>query len=136
MLMESGVFEEENQENKFVFALTESSAPFAQHLVDKFGLNITISWDDAMDYVSEAVYQGKKGLYSENMYVSGMFAFNNKNFGNFLWGAGMNALGFGHITASMAAHVHNIFELGLGFRFVFDSRDDQFSIYLGYNWRQ
>ena len=66
----------------------------------------------------------------ENDYV----AHNSYNYGNFLWGAGMNALGFYELTAKAGAHWNNFFNDKEPFKL--DSDDDQNSIHLGFKWRK
>ena len=86
-----------------------------------------------MDYTYWVKINGIKLRKGQNtLYVSGIFAHNNSNFGNFLWGAGMNALGFGEGFTKFAANIHNLFSPLYGFSFKHDSTDDQLSIHLGY----
>ncbi len=65
---------------------------------------------------------------------SGNFAHNAYNFGNFLWGAGANALGISEEMARIGAHVNN-YLWDPKHKGTWDSKDDQFSIILGYEWR-
>jgi RHS repeat-associated protein len=134
ILLASGVFDSENQDNKFWFAISEGGAAFAQQLVDKFGLNREVSWKQKMDYIESAHLNGEQ-LQENTFYLNGMFAQNYQNFGNFLWGAGMNALGFSETFARLGAEIHNFFSPIYSERFTLDSSDDQFSIQLGFGWR-
>ncbi len=80
-------------------------------------------------------YQG--GISEYNLHITytkdeGYIAHNNYNFGNFLWGAGMNNLGFNLELTVEAAHYNNYYhDIKRG---VLDSPDDQFSIKCGYKW--
>ena len=62
---------------------------------------VTSSTTGGMDYL--------KVLYKENtLYIKNGVAFNDKDFGNFLWGLTMNELGFSLIIAKAGAHYNNM----------------------------
>lgn len=69
------------------------------------------------------------------MIESGNVAHNNYNFGNFLWGAGANALGFWEGTARLGAHWNN-YRNDPKNKGKLDSTDDQYSIHLGFEWEK
>ena len=124
-LDDSGVNEAENQKNKVNYILNESDAG-------------SLAGEGKMDYVITAkinINGQKQHISSNKLYVtnteSGAVAHNNYNFGNFLWGAGARALGFSLITAKIGAHVHNYRK-----HRELDSKDDQYSIGLGYKWKK
>ena len=60
---------------------------------------------------------------------------NKDNFGNFLWGASANALQVPLPGALLGAHLNNFF-FDAHYKGTLDSKDDQFSIALGWLWRQ
>ena len=132
-LWNSGVYNEENQNDKWKYAYNESNANSLTH-------------QGRMDYVVTANFErGEKQniaetptINSNTLYItkteSGYYAHNNHNFGNFLWGAGMAALGFNESTVRMAAHANNFGKDG-HHRGTLDSADDQLSIKLGYEWK-
>lgn len=131
-LWNSGVYNKENQEDRWNFAMSESDAS---------------AGSGKMDYVCTANFE--RGRYqkvlneigdvseiaSNELYItntkSGYYAHNDHNFGNFLWGAGMNALGFREYTARLGAHIFALKKEG-----ELDSSDDQLSIKLGFEWRK
>ena len=124
-LDDSGVNNAENQENKVDYILNESDAS-------------NLDGEGKMDYVVTAkinIDDQKQPISSSNLYVtqteSGAVAHNNYNFGNFLWGAGARTLGFSLITSKIGAHYANIKKHG-----GLDSKDDQYSIGLGYRWKK
>jgi hypothetical protein len=69
-----------------------------------------------MDYLITAKLDNKArpGIPDRALYLtetkSGAIAHNNKNFGNFLWGAGASRLGFSEGVAKMGAHYNNYFK--------------------------
>ncbi len=124
-LDDSGVNNAENQENKVDYILNESDAS-------------NLDGEGKMDYVVTAkinIDDQKQPISSSKLYVtqteSGAVAHNNKNFGNFLWGAGARTLGFSLITSKIGAHYANNKKHG-----GLDSKDDQYSIGLGYRWKK
>ena len=100
-----------------------------------------------MDYVCTAnLERGKEqmcdkwtgGIDNSKLYLTysnseGYVGHNNYNFGNFLWGAGMNYLGFNMEATVEAAHCNNYYN-DTYTRGYLDSPDDQFSIKCGYKW--
>ena len=85
---------------------------------------------------------GLPGNYLYITKVNGMMiAHNNYNFGNFMWGASANSLNVDLSLALLGAHLNNYFndERNVGkawYQRDFDSKDDQLSISLGWNWRR
>lgn len=83
-------------------------------------------------------YPGEGGTDDYKLYLTfskseGYVAHNSYNFGNFLWGAGMNELGFNFGDAVIAAHWNNYYHDPIS-RGQLDSPDDQYSIKCGYKW--
>ena len=90
--------------------------------------------DGALDFVvSQSIIFKENALYITQTDKDGYIAHNKYNYGNFLWGAAAKALGVPQSIAKLGAHVNNFFDrhyLGK-----LDSKDDQFSISVGYNWK-
>ena len=127
ILAESGVEDQANKTNKYSYALRESNSS-------------NIKGDGHMDYVITGLYQGATiSAYDNYLFVTKtegkIVAHNTYNFGNFLWGAGMAALGIPYPIAKLGAHLNNFF-FDTDSKWHLDSKDDQFSIKLGYQWRQ
>jgi len=83
------------------------------------------------------------GLPSNYLYITDvggkMYGHNNYNFGNFLWGAAANSLQVFLGDALLGAHLNNYFndtnnQGKKWYERSFDSKDDQYSIKLGYKW--
>jgi len=74
-----------------------------------------------------------KTLYVTKTKKDGYVAHNGYNFGNFLWGAGANALGVPMSLARFGAHLNNFFN-DPKYKGHLDSKDDQYSIKAGFNW--
>ena len=119
-LESSGVKDPENQKPiaKYAYALKESRG------VDK-----------QMDYVNN-----KKTLEMQRDHPYSLFvtdsqglkvAHDNFNYGNFLWGAGMNSLTIPYMDAVKGAHADNMLHHWLQP----DSKDDQISILAGYLYK-
>ncbi len=104
-----------------------------------------------VDFVTQSEIHGSYseglpiGLVPSMLYITETkgekFGHNNKNFGNFMWGASANAVGVGIGLAQLAAHINNyIFDTeNKGKKWderKFDSQDDQLSIRLGWFWYQ
>jgi len=126
-LDESGVNKKENQKNKYTFIKKESDAT---------------KGNGKMDYLLTAKIssEGQKQPISSNiLYITttetGKVAHNNYNFGNFLWGAGAKSLGIPRFVGKMGAHYNNYFN-DPKHKGKLDSKDDQHSISLGYEWRK
>jgi hypothetical protein len=84
------------------------------------------------------------GYQSNKLYITKvdgkMLAHNSSNFGNFMWGASAKALDVGILTALSGAHINNYLndKHNRGKPWYdrdFDTKDDQFSITLGYLWQ-
>ena len=112
----------------------------------------TATSDGATDFTFESKIhadEDKTGLFSSRFYITKVklvnnvelnIAHNRSNFGNYMWGAAANALGVGLPTALTGAHVSNFFNdtnnSGVPYsERSLDSSDDQFSIMLGWLWR-
>lgn len=126
-LDESGVNNKENQENKVDYIMNESDAS-------------NLDGEGKMDYVitGQVEVDGvKQPIRSDYMYITntnkGLVGHNSYNFGNFLWGAGARSLGFSLVTARIGAHLNSLADPHYN---QLDSRDDQYSIKLGYKWRK
>jgi len=127
VLDESGVTDEKNQKNKYTFIRNESNAS-------------NLEGEGKMDYVVTAqikINGVKQPINDFTLYVttieSGTVGHNNYNFGNFLWGAGAKMLGFGEGTARFGAHLNNFFNDPYH-KGTLDSKDDQYSIHLGFEY--
>lgn len=126
-LNEAGVYEKENQENKYRYISNESGGSVSDKSKMDFRVSAKVSYNNpggpALDI-----------LRANTLYITstktGYVAHNKGNFGNFLWGAGARALGFSEKMAKFLANTNNVLEHG----FELDSKDDQFSIHLGFEW--
>ncbi len=128
-LDDSGVNDPENQDNKYEFIQKESNATSTEG-------------SGKMDYVITArikINGQKQPISSNKLYItttkSGKVAHNNYNFGNFLWGAGAKSLGIPKFTAKLGAHYNSYFN-DPKHKGMLDSKDDQYSISLGYEWKK
>ena len=123
-LSNAGVFKEENQNNKTGYIITESNEANTngEGKMD-FSMTHSITIDGKM-----------QPIRADELYITrtnkGNVGHNQMNFGNFLWGAGANALGFTLFQAKVGAHLNSI---STDWREP-DSKDDQYSITLGYKW--
>ncbi|MCB8999524.1 MAG: hypothetical protein H6540_05585 [Bacteroidales bacterium] len=121
---------DENKESKIAYVIKESNPQLYNKLTsDNFESELR------MDHLATAKVNGKT-LNDKTLYItdtkSGKVAHNEYNYGNFLWGASMKGLGFNRATARFGAHVNNF--VSGSHRFRPDSRDDQRSIKLGYEY--
>ena len=97
--------------------------------------NSNLKGNGNLDYTGN----GRNNIDTENtLYMThtgrdGHVVHNGYNFGNFLWGASADALGVPHWLASLGAHANNFFN-DPNFKWHLDSKDDQHSIRIGYNW--
>lgn len=97
-----------------------------------------------LDFTTKSkIIKGFEGLPDNYLYLTSvngkLVSHNYKNFGNFLWGASANALKVSLPDALLGAHVNNFFTdvENIGKKWSqrsFDSKDDQYSIRLGWNW--
>ena len=129
ILDNSGVYSPENQElkNKYSYAHRESNSG-------------KVYGDGKMDYVITGKYNGSEIINYENYLfltdVNGKkVAHNNYNFGNFLWGAGISALGIPYFAAKVGSNLNNFLNDPYS-KWHFDSKDDQLSIKLGFQWQR
>jgi hypothetical protein len=128
-LDESGVNKEQNQDNRAAFIINESNATNPKGT-------------GKMDYLITAKVEingQKQPIASNTLYItttgSEKVAHNNYNLGNFLWGAGAKSLGIPLYTAKLGAHYNNYFYDPIH-KGTLDSKDDQYSISLGYEWKK
>ena len=127
ILIESGVFESQNKRNKYSFILNESNYS-------------NIKGNGRMDYVATGLYNGPNiSNYNNSLFITDTggekTAHNTYNFGNFLWGAGAAVLGVPYGAAFVGSHLNNFFN-DPSSKWHFDSKDDQLSIKLGFQWQQ
>jgi RHS repeat-associated protein len=127
VLDESGVNDKENQENRVEYIMNESDAS-------------SLDGEGNMDYIVTAqpeIDGQKQPIRSDKLYMTntedGQVAHNNYNFGNFLWGAGGRSLGFSLLTLRIGAHANSLRD---PHHKQLDSKDDQYSIGLGYKWKK
>jgi len=133
-LWNSGVYNEENQKNRWTFAMNEADASQYDKGTGKMDYVVTANFEKGNEQNVLDGY-GAPAIPSNALYItkteSGYYAHNDHNFGNFLWAAGMKALGFSETTAKVGAHIFAIGKHG-----ELDSKDDQLSIKLGYEWKR
>ena len=127
ILTESGVENTQAKHNKYSFILHESNAG-------------NIQGNGLMDYVITGKYEGTDIVnYSNSLFITDVggrkIAHNAYNFGNFLWGAGASALGVPYLAIWLGSNLNNFFNDPHS-RWHFDSKDDQLSIKLGFQWRK
>ena len=127
ILTESGVFDSQNKKSKYSFIFNESNAS-------------NIKGDGRMDYFATGLYNGANiSNYNNSLFITDIegekTAHNTYNFGNFLWGAGAAVLGVPYGAAFVGSHLNNFFN-DPSSKWHFDSKDDQLSIKLGFQWQQ
>lgn len=127
ILAESGVFDSHNKRNKYTFIRNESNAN-------------NINGNGLMDYVATGLFVGANiSTYNNSLFITDSngekMAHNTYNFGNFLWGAGAATIGVPYCAAFIGSHWNNFFN-DPSSRWHFDSKDDQLSIKLGFQWQQ
>lgn len=122
------------------FHLNPMSYAYNQSTSGKMDYTFTANFKRGKEQLSDInkVTEYYGGLDQYCLYISytkdeGYIAHNSYNFGNFLWGAGMNSLGINLEDAVIGAHYNNYFHDDKS-RGELDSRDDQFSIKCGYKW--
>ncbi len=116
-LWNSGVYSKKNQDNKYSYTLNESSVsnPKGTGKMDyKYTANFERGkYPETLDANEIEVLNGGGFIDDNELYLtkigSDSYAHNKSNFGNFLWGAGMKALGFYLCTSKMGAHWNNFF---------------------------
>ncbi len=85
-------------ENKFENAMEKSGVN------DNHGLGLGYAWregDGKMDYAM------REKLKQNTLYIADGYAYNDFDYGNFMWGQGMKRLGIDYGTAIFGAHVNN-----------------------------
>jgi RHS repeat-associated protein len=88
-----------------------------------------------LDFVGSGDYNiNPDDYYITNTPNEGNVAHNGYNFGNFLWGASASALGVPQFVAKAGAHANNFF-FDYIHKWTLDSKDDQYSISVGYHWQ-
>ena len=117
MLSNARVFDDENRENRVGYALENGNKELDFAMKAEGGLS--------------SVY-GEK-TYKSIYLVDGV-AHNPANFGNFLYGAACEALGFSLLVTELGAHYNSRFGNAdkNGYAHQWDSKDDQLSIKCGY----
>ena len=147
-LWNASVYEQENRDSRYMFALLQSSVqdPNCEKGINgKLDFYATANMDldrrhwmhkiaDPCDNDVSFLSVSPNVLFLTKT-PKGWYAHNDHNLGNFLWGAAMDALGFWEITARIGAHIQNRFLSNeQKAKKEWDSPDDQFSISLGYDW--
>ena len=124
MLTNAGAYNPENQgvDNAINYLLIESD-------------NSNLKGNGNLDFTGNGRnnIETENTLYLTHTYKNGFVAHNGYNFGNFLWGASADALGVPLWVARLGAHAHNFFK-DPNYKWHLDSKDDQQSICIGYNW--
>ncbi len=135
-LFKSGVYDKTNQENKYDYIEKESnqSNEEGQGKMDYVTHNLDLMGQQTGDGKSVIPISSPSTLFVSNT-ESGLVAHNNYNFGNFLWGAGAKALGFSETVAKAGANWNNFWHDKIS-KFHLDSKDDQFSISIGFEWKK
>ena len=123
---ESGVDKAENKENSFSY-IERESRPKGEEGILSDGES-----SGKMDYQN---YANRK--YNSLNVVNGI-AYNNPDYGNFLWGQGGKRLGFSYRTLRAASHLNNAFNSKSDnpdkpYK-ILDSQGDQRAIKNGYNY--
>jgi uncharacterized protein RhaS with RHS repeats len=126
-LNESGVNNGQNQDNRVDFILNESNATNPE---GSGKMDYVITGSVKVDGKDIKLANSSNTLFLTST-ESGKVAHNNSNFGNFLWGAGVKSLGIPKFTAKLGAHYNNFFH-DPKHKGTLDSKDDQYSISLGY----
>ena len=125
-MVESGVMEQGNRDNAWSY-IERESRPKGNEGILSDGKS-----SGKMDYQNIT----QRNYNSLNV-VDGV-AYNNPDYGNFLWGQGGKQLGFSYGTLRAASHVNNAFNSGSdnpGKQYhVLDSPGDQRAIRNGYNY--
>ena len=100
----------------------------------KMGMTEVFAEDGTMYPVSVVEVLPNVVTQVKTLEKDGYVAHNAHNYGNFLWGAAAKALGVPESVAKAGAHIHNLF-LSHEYKGALDSKDDQHSISIGYNWK-
>ncbi|WPQ66303.1 hypothetical protein SIO70_15690 [Chitinophaga sancti] len=127
ILKESGVYNKANQDRKYSYMREQSNGAGSKGSTTDYSVSAKVHFQDDGKPVLSRLRDGYLYITSTQ---TGTYAHNRFNFGNFLWGAGANKLGFGERMAKFGANANNILTHG----FELDSDDDQFSIHLGFEW--
>lgn len=125
ILVDAGVYNRENQG-------IEKGVKYLQRESDASSLKGDGNMDFAGNGRNKIDVSGKT-LYVTKTKKDGYVAHNGYNFGNFLWGAGEDALGVPMSLARFGAHLNNFFN-DPKYKGHLDSKDDQYSIKVGFNW--
>lgn len=125
ILSKSGVYDVHGVKNKYSFIYYESNA----NNINVYG---------HMDYVVNGqINNAPVVLYENYLFITDThgqkYAHNTYNFGNFLWGAGAHALGIPYFMAKIGSNLNNYLNDPFS-KGQLDSKDDQLSIKLGFQW--
>jgi RHS repeat-associated protein len=127
MMVRSGVLEQGNRDNATTYIERESRPKNRESVLSGKSKG-------KMDYQN---YTNEYPKYGSLNIVEGI-AYNNADYGNFLWGQGGKQLGFSYGTLRTASHINNAFNSGTDNPDkpynVLDSPGDQRAIRNGYNY--
>ena len=126
LLLESGATAEDNQGliGKYNYVLHESN----YNRNDGEGnLDFAVNPNYGISNMSQYLFV-TKGTDGQ------LVAHDQYNYGNLLWGTAVKALGIPLSVAKLGAHINNFFFDNLS-KWQLDSKDDQWSITLGYYWK-
>lgn len=95
--------------------------------------NANLAGEGRMDYIGNGknLISPERAFYVTYTHRDGFVAHNGYNYGNFLWGAGVAALKIPLFEAIIGSNFYALRRHG-----ELDSRDDQFSIQVGYRWQK
>ena len=127
VLSKSGVYNIHGVKDKYSFIYRESNAN-------------NIEGDGRMDYVINGQINNVPiVLYEDYLFITDTqgqkYAHNTYNFGNFLWGAGADALGIPYFMVKIGSNINNYLNDPYS-KGQLDSKDDQLSIKLGFQWNE
>jgi hypothetical protein len=127
VLSKSGVYNIHGVKNKYSFIYRESNAN-------------NIEGNGRMDYVINGQINNVPiVLYEDYLFITDTqgqkYAHNTYNFGNFLWGAGAYALGIPFFMVKIGSNINNYLNDPYS-KGRLDSKDDQLSIKLGFQWNE
>ena len=127
VLSKSGVYNIHGVKDKYSFIYRESNAN-------------NIEGDGRMDYVINGQINNVPiVLYEDYLFITDTqgqkYAHNTYNFGNFLWGAGADALGIPYFMVKIGSNINNYLNDPYS-KGRLDSKDDQLSIKLGFQWNE
>lgn len=117
---------------KNIISMLKESGACDKSFLPRIGYAISESDGGRLDF--DNTYRNKKGGWKDNtlyipMVPGKKYAHNASNLGNFLWGAAMYKMGISYTDVVLGSNLHALIK-----HREFDSRDDQLSIGLGYNY--